>query len=366
MEKVAQWFDELAKTDTIRETVEGFNLSEYIGSSEDVGKLLETVDSKLAGIDVQKIPHILDALYVTQNKDKFHLFCYLLEKTHTDLPFLTSLENYPIHREKYRALLPTILRVVGELNGIDDCMWLLFLKGVYDKELFDEAIVKSVREVVERDLTVVCNYIKKSNYDVSDTAANTAGILLDVAGHFATDGTLACAEDMLMTKNNSVKLFAAINLLTNQKDVDEAVFEEIASELGMAHRLLRLLERNGCADKYPSKYADQEWIAKSDLAFWLAYPTELGKNPDEMEKMGVISRDGYDYYVFKFRSDTEKFKDKGWMIGLSGGYEVGKFTEATSGYTFSKFDTLTDDFERQGNEIIELISEHWKQRAKQS
>ena len=74
---------------------------------------------------------------------------------------------------------------------------------------------------------------------------------------------------------------------------------------------------------------------------------------------------GYDYYMFKFRSDSEKFKEKGWMIGISGGYETGKFTQTTNGYTFSKFETVEEDFERQAKEIMELIETHWKQRAQQ-
>ena len=363
MEKVSQWFDELVQTQEIRETVEGFNLSEYVG---DIGKLLETVDQKLEEIPLEKMPYILDALYVTQNKDKFYLFCYLLEKTYKGLPFLTPLEQYPIHREKFRVLLPTILRVVGELNGIDDCMWLIFLKSVFDKELFDEKMVESVKNILERDLTVICSHIQKNGYELSDAAASTVEILLDVAGHFSTEKVLACADEILKVENGSVKLFAANALLMNGRDVPKSILEEIAGELGLAHRLLRLLGRNGFEYKYPEKYKKQEWIAKSEMAFWLAYPTELGHNPDEIECLGVIDKDGYDYYIFKFKSYAEKFKEKGWMIGISGGYETGKFAETTNGCTFSKFEMLTDDFRKQGMEIIELIEAHWKKRAEET
>jgi hypothetical protein len=39
------------------------------------------------------------------------------------------------------------------------------------------------------------------------------------------------------------------------------------------------------------------------MCSWLTYPTELGREPDEIEQMAVIPlRDTLDLYVFRFRT----------------------------------------------------------------
>ena len=51
------------------------------------------------------------------------------------------------------------------------------------------------------------------------------------------------------------------------------------------------------------------------------------------------------------------------MLGISGGYEKGKVTTQTTGYTFSNFEEIQDDYKKQAEDIIELIASHWKKRA---
>ena len=51
------------------------------------------------------------------------------------------------------------------------------------------------------------------------------------------------------------------------------------------------------------------------------------------------------------------------MIGISGGYSKDKITSITTGWTFSKFETVEEDFLKQGKDLVDFIRECWKKRA---
>lgn len=54
------------------------------------------------------------------------------------------------------------------------------------------------------------------------------------------------------------------------------------------------------------------------------------------------------------------------MLGLVGGFEIGKLTSITNGYTFSKFEPIEENYKKQADELIEFIKDYWKERAKNS
>ena len=69
------------------------------------------------------------------------------------------------------------------------------------------------------------------------------------------------------------------------------------------------------------------------MVHWLMYPTELGKEPDEIEYIGKITYlfKKEVYYVFKYRSNSDTLDDNlknKWLIGWS----------SEDGGTFSNFD----------------------------
>ena len=57
------------------------------------------------------------------------------------------------------------------------------------------------------------------------------------------------------------------------------------------------------------------------------------------------------------------FKISGDLLGVSGGFPLGKISSITSGFTFSKFENLSADWEKQAKELVEFISNHWKNQA---
>lgn len=375
--EISQWADCLSKAEggeEIKNIIEGFDLSgyyqKYIHNKEEFEKYIKIVDDEINKVTNEKLPLILDALYTTQNISKFNLFCYLLKTRLQTLPFITRLENHPIHREKFKAFLPTLIQVLGngKMNWVDDCMWLILLKTVGDRndeDVFDKAAVDCIEKIIEGNLEFALDYLKKSDFELTSANAYSLEILLDVLGYFPTEKSIVYAIEVLNCKNNAVKLFGAASLLKNNIDVNPTVLEDVAKDVELAYRLLRLLEKNKCANKFPAKYAQQEWIAKSQLVNWLKYPTELGKPPNEIELLEILEKDGYEYYLYKFQTDLEAFKDIGWLFGISGGYKKGEFTSNDTGVTFSKFEPVEDDVANQGYDLIAFMENHWKQRAQE-
>jgi hypothetical protein len=90
-------------------------------------------------------------------------------------------------------------------------------------------------------------------------------------------------------------------------------------------------------DLFPKKFATWEAFAASDMARWLIYPTELGREPDQIE-LGhtewLDKKRKLAMYVWKFRSAKEP-----WLAGVSGPYKLsGTPCPAHGPLTFSCFD----------------------------
>ena len=61
-------------------------------------------------------------------------------------------------------------------------------------------------------------------------------------------------------------------------------------------------------------------------------------------------------YEYKFTSVKDEFKDRGYMIGISGGFPKDKITTANTGDTFSKFERIEEDYKEQVIEILKLLA----------
>lgn len=88
----------------------------------------------------------------------------------------------------------------------------------------------------------------------------------------------------------------------------------------------------------------QAAIAEADMAAWLAYGTELGAQPDEIELLRTVefaTHDGpCDLFVFRFRTREPHWAAGfGWMIGVSGPFlRSSQPTSQGLGYTFSRLE----------------------------
>jgi hypothetical protein len=103
----------------------------------------------------------------------------------------------------------------------------------------------------------------------------------------------------------------------------------------------------------PKEIYSIEKGAESNLANWLAFPTELDRCPDEMEFVKRTTFFAFNknahYYVFKFRTHEPHWAAKnGWMIGIDGPYFDESQPYEQPGGTFSRlngFETTSADEE---------------------
>lgn len=171
-----------------------------------------------------------------------------------------------------------------------------------------------------------------------------AGLLLDVMGYFPGEGVADLLVQSLQYLDPRLKLFAAISLLRKGIDVPELVVHEIAASSETRNVLFQRLSELGRSQLFPESFKTQEAFAESDMVGWLIFPTELGRVPDEIELMKVISIDTktngpLDYYVLRFRTHPPHWASKdGWMAGTSGPF-LRRDEPSTMAYgdTFSSF-----------------------------
>ena len=358
------WFESVNNVKTQEElikVVEGFNLSDLV--SQGLDELLNNVDGEYKLVHEDMFPYFLEALYISNDKDKFYLFCYLLELTYGELKFIPNLERHGLFEAKIKVLLPTLIKVARScFNGISDCMYLILLN------IIDYPGIKQYKNTIIKDITqkleTLLAYVKEN--ELNKNSAIAIEILVDVAGYYNNDDVLKLVEETLQLENNDIRLFSVFSLLYNDFDVNVTYIEKIASDIEIASKFYKKLEDVNKTNLFPKEYNTQEYLAKSDMINWLKYPTELGNLPDEIEFIDKFEyKDSYNY-LFKFKSSNEAFKDNGWMLGLSGGYEKNKIPTASStGNTFSMFESLKEDYMSQGMVIIKLIEEQWKEVANQ-
>jgi len=166
-----------------------------------------------------------------------------------------------------------------------------------------------------------------------------AGVLLDLLQCVPGDAAIAELRAALAGKDASLVYFAAISLLEREQEVPAEALERVASAPAWRGRLHDWLSKHGQLDKMPVKYLTQTALAEADLAAWLEFPTELGRAPDEMALGKIVTIDGNDYYLFKFRTlGAHWAAKKGWMAGISGPYEHDAEPTSRASGTFSSLE----------------------------
>ena len=370
-EEIDAWVGRLSalkEKESILEAVETFDIGKLWNEQPMFNYTIE----KCKALDSQVLPLLIDALYRSDDNSKFILGCALLDITCENLPYVTNLESIDISVGKFRMFFNALISVWERCwNGIGDCMMLILLNFAKHKELFNEAQYDRVVNAATQETATILKWIEESK-PAAEEIPGSLELLLDVAGYFNNETLLDLTERALILGNKMARVFAVITLLKNDRAAPQECFEPLAEDMATAYKFLRLLERADRVDLFPEKYANQEHIAKSHLCDWLAYPTELGAMPDEIECIQTMhynfgddeTPDIHVFYVYKFRSSSEKFREKGWMVGLCGGYEKGaSLTTQNTGHVFSMFEILEGDGIQQGANIFNLISGYWKQRA---
>lgn len=179
-------------------------------------------------------------------------------------------------------------------------------------------------------------------YGSNEDADEALEVLCDACAYFINNDIVNLLYKTIELRQNNLTYFAARSLLQAKKDITEKTILTLANDLLYADKFYHTLKSFGKEELFPAKLTDEVYLAKSDLVQWLAYPTELGKAPDEIEYIGKAEfKDEY-YHIFKYRSDSENLGEelKGkWLIGWSND-EGGTFSEFDE---FEKFDKGTPE-----------------------
>lgn len=309
-----------------------------------------------------KLPYIIDALYKSSDEYYFMLCCMLLESTCDKIEFITNLENYSLFRAKFEILVNTLVTVYELVdNGIANCMALIMLNNDPKFTFFNDEQKEGLAKATIRKLTDIINYIKDKKQAVNSVVFADLEIIVDLACYLKNqeiNKLINEIDDLL--NNNKVDIFIIkykiINGLKTKKEKIECISkdeEELITFYG-------IMERLGVNNIYLNDIS-QEMIAKSDMIRWLSYPTELGSKPDKIELLGSFYFNNTKCFAFGFSKNN--FKIKGTLIGVAGGYPLDHVSSIACGYTFSKFEELSEDWKHQALELANFISDYWKNRT---
>ena len=154
--------------------------------------------------------------------------------------------------------------------------------------------------------------------------------------------------DLFSLHDSDVSYYALSTLLSVDCQVPDEVIAALARDVVYADLTYELLERYGMTGRFPAELCDPVYLAKSNMVHWLVYPTELGKEPDEIEFLGQTKKKGEIFHIFRYRSDSDNLGDdlKGvWLIGWAG----------DDGGTFSNFDKYADYEQKTPEKTVKYI-----------
>jgi hypothetical protein len=309
-----------------------------------------------------KLPYIIDELYKSNDKYYFMLCCMLIESTCDKLEFITNLENYSLFKAKFETLVNTLVTVYEYVdNGIANCMALIILNNDPKFTFFNDELKERLTKATARKLNDIINYIKDKKKDVNPVVFNDLEVIVDLACYLKNQEINKLINEIDdLINNNNVDIFIIKYKIINDLKTKKEKIECISKDEEKLITLYSVMERLGVNNIYLNDIS-QEMIAKSDMIRWLSYPTELGSKPDKIELLGSFDFNNTKCFAFGFSKDN--FKIKGTLIGVSGGYPIDHISSVTCGYTFSKFEELSEDWKHQAFELANFISDYWKNRT---
>ena len=315
---------------------------------------------KINLFDMGKLPYIIDELYKTNDKLKFMLCCMLLESTCDKLDFITNLEKYPLFVAKFEVLVNTLTTVYEHVdNGIANCVSLIIINNDPKFNYFDDDMKDRIINATKRKLKDILNYLKKQN--INSLVYEDLEVIVDMSCYL-NDKEISNIIDEIdhLGKNENADIFIMKYKIINNMKISDKKLKMLKQDSERLWLLYSIMEELNINNVYLNDVS-QESIAKSNMIKWLKYPTELGGNPDKIELLGEFIYNNTKCFAYKFSKNN--FKISGDLLGVSGGFPLDKISSITSGYTFSKFENVSDNWEKQSNELVEFIVNCWKNRA---
>ncbi len=160
---------------------------------------------------------------------------------------------------------------------------------------------------------------------------DNVALILDIVGWWATDALLKAIEALDDLHDPRLRLMRAVSLIRAGRSVPLGELEWIARSPRERFWMEILLGELEWYHKLPKICRDPKMLAEGAMVEWLCFPTELGREPDEIELVHIETRNikhgrakpkPTDYYFFRFcMTDKYRVKEDGWMLGMAGGYE---------------------------------------------
>ena len=191
-------------------------------------------------------------------------------------------------------------------------------------------------------------------------ARHQTGAWLDIAGYLKDLAPVALLEEALRLGDPRLAAFAVSSVLRCGGSIGDGVLERIAACHETRALLFQLLQNHGKLELFPQTFRTWDAFAAANMVNWLMYPTELGREPDYLEKMAVFTSTKTDgelvLYVWRFRNG-----DDSWFAGVSGPYLFeGTPCPLHGDMTFSCFEKWDDaSAEKHAEETLKTLNE-WK------
>ena len=353
--KLIKDINQKTKLVEIKNILKEFELK--INDEKDVENFSKFITKKYKKIDFEKLPYVIEYYYSSENIDFFKIACKLLVGSYKKIPFLTNLEDIKLSKEKYLHILPEIIQIINNTaNGISDCMYLIILRN---EEYYNEVEEKYKRQITDSliRIGVILEYLSYPCNILTKEIEYSLEIIVDVAKLYNNDEILRLVEKCLDLNSENVELFSLNTLIYNNIPVHDVYVDEIAKNYSTCNRLYNMLENMEKTYRFPDEYINQEQFALSEMVYWLMDKRELGKTPTSIEIVDKIKKDGYVYYIIKYKTYVKKYKEKEWLLGISGGFlESNVPTTKTNGYTFSDFEKFEEEtYIADAKKLIEKI-----------
>lgn len=330
--------------------------------TDNMDSFIEELSESYSELCMEHVPLAIESLYKSDEKIKTMLFCMLFEFTCMELPYVTNLENLPLFQAKLEYIYHTLTEVFSScFNGIGDCIGLIILN--YDPEMSLAKPEEKQRVIsgVQKRLELLYKYVSENGCD-GDDIISALSVTLDMAARLNSDEILVYLRKLselqldLESELFLVKAMALNDVPVLLESIDRLVEFD-------ASRLIRVLGSIGRMDLLNGSSITQEKIAYAEMRNWLCHPSECGKTLDTLELVDTLIYDEHRYYIFKYTSTAPKLRERGFMIGVAGGYDKDAISDNETGHTFSDFEPIGDNYKEQALGIIEMISSYWKQRV---
>ena len=312
--------------------------------------------------DMGKLPYLIDELYKSTDKLKFMLCCMLLESTCDKLEFITNLENYPLFVAKFEALVNTLTTVYERVdNGIANCASVIIINNDPKFSYFDDELKNRIINATKRKLKDILDYLKTEN--INPLVYEDLEVIVDLSCYLNNQEISNIIDEIdNLGKNGNADIFIIKYKAINNMKVSNEKLEMLKQDSERLWLLYNILEKLNMNNTYLNDVS-QESIAKSNMITWLKYPTELGSIPDQIELLGEFICHNTKCFAYKF--SKKDFSISGELLGVSGGFPIDKISSVSTGYTFSKFENVSDDWQKQSTELVEFMINYWENRNKE-